>query len=67
MKEPNIHTNPELLAPAPDVLLALIKAKGGMTLNAIHQLGYRSVYNSLRWLREEEFIFEHNGCYLPNR
>ena len=60
MKEPNIFTNPELMHPAPDVVLALIKKHGGLTLTGIHAFGYRSVYASLEFLLTEDFIFKHD-------
>ena len=77
MKTPNIFTNPELMHPAPEVVLTLIKKHGGMTMTAIHALGYRSIYGSLDHLLSENLIFAHplpttipgglpENVYLPN-
>lgn len=66
MNAPNIFTHPELLHPAPSVVLKLTQQHSGLTLADLHALGYRSVYDALKHLLDEELIFQHNDLYLPN-
>lgn len=56
----------KIINPDPDVLLPVIEKHPGITLQKIHNLNYLSVFDTLRFLIDEEKIFLIDGRYYPN-
>lgn len=66
MNEPKLEASEFRVPSSPSVVLALIRQHAGLTLTALHALGYVGVFDALQQLLDEELIFKHNEHYLPN-
>lgn len=65
MKLP-IDWNGLTVGPTREMMFDVVKKHPGITLDGIHNLGYRLVYSALHELILDEIIFTENQRYYPN-
>jgi len=65
MNQP-IQWNGVTVSPTREMMLNVVKTHPGITLDGIHNLGYRLVYSALHELMLDEVIFTENQRYYPN-